>query len=90
MHKRQFNDVKMWITNGRLCGNAMIGYLKQKGFPEVALHFVEDGPGPARSVAFSCSWCVTRPAGRQSPCERYGERILHESGQMCPQWEPPA
>mmetsp|Transcript_35164 Transcript_35164/g.101263 ORF Transcript_35164/g.101263 Transcript_35164/m.101263 type:complete len:1217 (+) Transcript_35164:108-3758(+) len=42
LHKRQFNDVKMWITNGRLCGNAMIGYLKQKGFPEVALHFVED------------------------------------------------
>eukprot|EP00930_Biecheleria_cincta_P035139 TRINITY_DN241_c0_g1_i1.p1 TRINITY_DN241_c0_g1~~TRINITY_DN241_c0_g1_i1.p1 ORF type:complete len:1243 (-),score=237.00 TRINITY_DN241_c0_g1_i1:360-4049(-) len=42
LHKRNFNDVKMWITNGRLCGNAVIGYLKQKGFPEVALHFVED------------------------------------------------
>lgn len=42
LHQRKFNDVKMWITNGRLCGNAMIGYLKQKGFPEVALHFVED------------------------------------------------
>lgn len=42
LHNRQFNDVKMWITNGRLCGNAVIGYLKRKGFPEVALHFVED------------------------------------------------
>jgi len=42
LHRRQFNDVKMWITNGRICGNAVIGYLKQKGFPEVALHFVED------------------------------------------------
>ncbi|CAJ1360972.1 unnamed protein product, partial [Effrenium voratum] len=42
LHKRNFNDVKLWITNGRLCGNAVIGYLKQKGFPEVALHFVED------------------------------------------------
>mmetsp|Transcript_113163 Transcript_113163/g.359656 ORF Transcript_113163/g.359656 Transcript_113163/m.359656 type:complete len:1221 (+) Transcript_113163:191-3853(+) len=42
LHKRQFNDVKLYITNGRLCGNAVIGYLKQKGFPEVALHFVED------------------------------------------------
>jgi len=42
LHNRKFNDVKMWITNGRLCGNVVIGYLKQKGFPEVALHFVED------------------------------------------------
>mmetsp|Transcript_23313 Transcript_23313/g.51496 ORF Transcript_23313/g.51496 Transcript_23313/m.51496 type:complete len:1215 (-) Transcript_23313:268-3912(-) len=42
LHQRKFNDVKMWITNGRLCGNVVIGYLKQKGFPEVALHFVED------------------------------------------------
>jgi coatomer protein complex subunit alpha (xenin) len=42
LHNRKFNDVKMWISNGRLCGNAVIGYLKQKGFPEVALHFVED------------------------------------------------
>mmetsp|Transcript_20482 Transcript_20482/g.45185 ORF Transcript_20482/g.45185 Transcript_20482/m.45185 type:complete len:1235 (-) Transcript_20482:65-3769(-) len=42
LHRRNFNDVKTWIANGRLCGNAVIGYLKQKGFPEVALHFVED------------------------------------------------
>ncbi|CAE7866195.1 unnamed protein product, partial [Symbiodinium necroappetens] len=42
LHKRNFNDVKLWISNGRLCGNAVIGYLKSKGFPEVALHFVED------------------------------------------------
>lgn len=42
LHRKQFSDVRMWITNGRLCGNAVIGYLKQKGFPEVALHFVED------------------------------------------------
>jgi len=42
LHQKKFNDVKMWIVNGRLCGNVVIGYLKQKGFPEVALHFVED------------------------------------------------
>jgi coatomer protein complex subunit alpha (xenin) len=42
LHQRNFNDVKMWIQNGKLCGNVVIGYLKQKGFPEVALHFVED------------------------------------------------
>jgi coatomer subunit alpha len=32
----------MWIKNGRLCGNVVIGYLKKKGHPEVALHFVEE------------------------------------------------
>jgi coatomer protein complex subunit alpha (xenin) len=42
LSQRKFNDVKMWIQNGKLCGNVVIGYLKQKGFPEVALHFVED------------------------------------------------
>mmetsp|Transcript_56439 Transcript_56439/g.121103 ORF Transcript_56439/g.121103 Transcript_56439/m.121103 type:complete len:1219 (-) Transcript_56439:381-4037(-) len=42
LHKRQFNDVKTWIKNGRLCGNVVIGYLKKQGFPEIALHFVEE------------------------------------------------
>mmetsp|Transcript_5230 Transcript_5230/g.13004 ORF Transcript_5230/g.13004 Transcript_5230/m.13004 type:complete len:1219 (-) Transcript_5230:59-3715(-) len=42
LQQRKFNDVKMWIKNGKLCGNVVIGYLKQKGYPEVALHFVED------------------------------------------------
>ncbi|CAD7971042.1 unnamed protein product [Amoebophrya sp. A120] len=39
---KNFDDVKMWIKNGRLGGNVVIGYLKKKGYPEVALHFVED------------------------------------------------
>jgi len=42
LHQHKFKDVKMWIANGRICGNVVIGYLKQKGYPEVALHFVED------------------------------------------------
>jgi coatomer protein complex subunit alpha (xenin) len=42
LFQRKFEDVKTWITNGRLCGNVVIGYLKHKGFPEIALHFVED------------------------------------------------
>ncbi|GLT72776.1 hypothetical protein SLA2020_446800 [Shorea laevis] len=28
--------------NSQLCGEAMIAYLQQKGFPDVALHFVKD------------------------------------------------
>ena len=42
LHQKNFDEVKMWIKNGRLCGNVVIGYLKKKGYPEVALHFVED------------------------------------------------
>ena len=30
------------IRHSRLCGQAIIAYLQQKGYPEVALHFVED------------------------------------------------
>ncbi|MED6199381.1 hypothetical protein PIB30_075419 [Stylosanthes scabra] len=30
------------IRNSQLCGQAVIAYLKQKGFPEVALYFVKD------------------------------------------------
>jgi coatomer protein complex subunit alpha (xenin) len=30
------------VHHSRLCGQAIIAYLQQKGFPEVALHFVRD------------------------------------------------
>ncbi|GKD34758.1 coatomer subunit alpha-1, partial [Tanacetum coccineum] len=33
-------DVPVYIT--KLCGQAMIAYLQEKGFPKVALHFVKD------------------------------------------------
>ncbi|CEM30295.1 unnamed protein product [Vitrella brassicaformis CCMP3155] len=42
LHHKQFNQVASFIKTGRLCGNAVIGYLKRKGHPEVALQFVED------------------------------------------------
>ena len=35
-------EVLQHLKNGRLLGSVTIGYLKKKGFPEVALHFVED------------------------------------------------
>ena len=35
-------DVLTHLKGGRLLGSVTIGYLKKKGFPEVALHFVED------------------------------------------------
>ncbi|MCL7026877.1 hypothetical protein MKW94_020983 [Papaver nudicaule] len=40
--KKKYDQVMSMIRNSQLCGQAMIAYLHQKGFPEVALHFVKD------------------------------------------------
>ncbi|CAN0854504.1 Coatomer subunit alpha-1 [Linum grandiflorum] len=40
--KKRYDNVMSMIRNSQLCGQAMIAYLQQKGFPEVALHFVKD------------------------------------------------
>ena len=40
--KKQYGDVMRMIKSSKFCGRAIIAYLKDKGFPEVALHFIED------------------------------------------------
>ncbi|XP_051149994.1 coatomer subunit alpha-1-like [Andrographis paniculata] len=40
--KKRFDQVMGMIKNSELCGQAMIAYLQQKGFPQVALYFVKD------------------------------------------------
>lgn len=40
--KKRYDQVMSMIKSSELCGQAMIAYLQQKGFPEVALHFVKD------------------------------------------------
>lgn len=40
--RKKFDQVMSMIRSSQLCGQAMIAYLQQKGFPEVALHFVKD------------------------------------------------
>lgn len=40
--RKRYDHVMSMIRNSQLCGQAMIAYLQQKGFPEVALHFVKD------------------------------------------------
>ncbi|KAL4423494.1 hypothetical protein ABPG77_003627 [Micractinium sp. CCAP 211/92] len=41
MH-RKYDAVLSMIRNNQLCGQAIIAYLQEKGYPEVALHFVRD------------------------------------------------
>ncbi|RAL47359.1 hypothetical protein DM860_013324 [Cuscuta australis] len=40
--RKRYDQVMSMIRKSELCGQAMIAYLQQKGFPEVALHFVKD------------------------------------------------
>lgn len=40
--RKKYDHVMNMIRSSQLCGQAMIAYLQQKGFPEVALHFVKD------------------------------------------------
>jgi len=40
--QRKYDQVLQMIQNMKLCGQSIIAYLQQKGFPEVALHFVKD------------------------------------------------
>nr|CAD1818817.1 unnamed protein product [Ananas comosus var. bracteatus] len=40
--RKRYDHVMGMIKNSQLCGQAVIAYLQQKGFPEVALHFVKD------------------------------------------------
>ncbi len=40
--QRKFDQVLAMIRGSALCGQSIIAYLQAKGFPEVALHFVQD------------------------------------------------
>jgi coatomer protein complex subunit alpha (xenin) len=39
---KNYPEVMRMVKHSRLCGQAIISYLQEKGFPEVALHFVHD------------------------------------------------
>lgn len=40
--RKKFDQVLQTIKSSQLCGQAIIGYLQQKGYPDIALHFVKD------------------------------------------------
>lgn len=51
---KNFGEVLRLIKNSTLVGQNIIGYLQKKGFPEVALHFVQD-PETRFELALECS-----------------------------------
>lgn len=40
--RRNYDEVLQIIRNSNLVGQSIIGYLQKKGYPEIALHFVQD------------------------------------------------
>eukprot|EP00587_Corethron_hystrix_P000871 CAMPEP_0113310126 /NCGR_PEP_ID=MMETSP0010_2-20120614/7895_1 /TAXON_ID=216773 ORGANISM="Corethron hystrix, Strain 308" /NCGR_SAMPLE_ID=MMETSP0010_2 /ASSEMBLY_ACC=CAM_ASM_000155 /LENGTH=1128 /DNA_ID=CAMNT_0000165517 /DNA_START=777 /DNA_END=4163 /DNA_ORIENTATION=+ /assembly_acc=CAM_ASM_000155 len=53
LEAKQYKKVMEMVRNSRLCGQAIIAYLTQKGWPEVALHFVRD-PKTRFKLALAC------------------------------------
>lgn len=42
LERKDYAEVLRMVKNSRLCGQAIISYLQEKKYPEVALHFVHD------------------------------------------------
>lgn len=42
LETKDYASVMRMVKHSRLCGQAIISYLQEKGYPEVALHFVHD------------------------------------------------
>lgn len=51
---KNFNEALRMIKNSNLVGQSIIGYLQKKGYPEVALQFVQD-PETRFELALECS-----------------------------------
>ena len=78
--KRQYGDVMRMIRTSRLCGQAIIAYLQQKGFPEVALHFVKDNKTRFK-LALACgNTFILKPSERDPAAPLYLAKLLSEAG----------
>lgn len=53
LERKDFSEVLRMVKHSRLCGQAIISYLQEKGFPEVALHFVNDSKSKFK-LALAC------------------------------------
>lgn len=42
LEAKDYSEVMRMVKHSRLCGQAIISFLQEKGYPEVALHFVHD------------------------------------------------
>jgi len=53
LEKKDYHEVMRMVKHSRLCGQSIIGYLQDKGYPEVALHFVQNNKSKFK-LALAC------------------------------------
>jgi len=89
--QRKYEEVLHMVRNAKLVGQSIIAYLQQKGYPEVALHFVKDEK-TRFGLALECSNIEAALDAAKSlddkECwERLGEAALlqgnHQVVEMC-------
>ena len=74
--QKQFNQVIDMIRTSQLCGQAIISYLQSKGYPEIALHFVQN-----EKVRFNLAIeCGNIEVALQSAQELDEKEIWHRLG----------
>ncbi|OON13359.1 WD domain, G-beta repeat protein, partial [Opisthorchis viverrini] len=79
---RRYDEVLHMVRNSNLVGQAIIGYLEKKGYPEVALHFVKD-TRTRFSLAMDCGQLevgleAARALDDKACWERLGELALRQ------------
>ncbi|XP_021917711.1 coatomer subunit alpha isoform X1 [Zootermopsis nevadensis] len=88
---RKYDQVLHMVRNARLVGQSIIAYLQQKGYPEVALHFVKEEK-TRFSLALECGNIevaleAARALDDKACWERLGQAALmqgnHQVVEMC-------
>lgn len=79
---RRYEEVLYMVNHANLTGQAIIGYLEQKGYPEIALHFVKD-TRTRFSLAMDCGHLsigleAARVLDDKACWERLGELALRQ------------
>ena len=80
LNQRKYDTVLRIIKNGKLCGQAIIGYLQQKGFPEVSTS--QSVPASTRQYLCSRSWVLDWDwaPGRQAGTHEYSPAGVAQLG----------
>jgi coatomer protein complex subunit alpha (xenin) len=80
--KKNYDEVLQIIRTSNLVGQSIIGYLQKKGFPEIALHFVQD-PMTRFDLAIECGNLAVaveqaRAIEKEDVWKRLGEQALKQ------------
>ncbi len=75
----RYGEVMHMVRHSRLCGQAIVSYLREKNFPEVALHFVTDAKSKFK-IALACSNIqVALEMAEDIPDETIWAELAHEA-----------